>query len=341
MFYSGDYFGDVDARLFIKNLENVQGDERDVIFLSMGYGFNDSGKFTKSFGPINLQNGERRLNVAVTRAREELVFVTSVRSADMDLSGSKSTGAHLLKAYLNYAEKGVDTLGLAINEFAAEADSPFEEEVAAALIRRGLDPVPQVGCGGFRIDLALKHPERPGEFCLAVECDGATYHSSNTARDRDRIRQTILENLGWRIVRIWSTDWIRDPNRQINRIIAEYNASVALSPPQYQSHSEAFEEDEFEPQYVEPPTASKRPNFQFNSIDDVPDSVIQSTAEYVLTQAGAMAFDDLVKQTSRELGFRRLSVKIKSRLEARLDDDLKSGLLKRLGERVIIGEFNK
>lgn len=338
LFDSGNCFGDVDERLFVKNLENVQGDERDVIFLSMGYGFNDAGKFNKNFGPINRQNGERRLNVAVTRAREELVFVASVRAADMDLTSSKSEGAHLLKAYLNYAEKGVDTLGLAMDEFGAEADSPFEEEVAAALIRRGLEPVPQVGCGGFRIDLALKHPERPGEFCLAVECDGATYHSSHTARDRDRIRQTILENLGWRIVRIWSTDWIRDPDRQIDRVIGEYDAAVAMSPPKYLPSAEVDDEDELEPQYVEKLAAARTHFPQFSRIEEVPSSVIQSTATYVLTQAGAMTFDDLIKQTSRELGFRRLGGKIKARIAHQLGRDLETGRIKRLGERVTTGE---
>ncbi len=337
LFNGGNYFGCVEERLFIKNLENVQGDERDVIFLSMGFGYNDAGKFHKNFGPIIKPNGERRLNVAVTRAREELVFVTSVRAADMDLSGSKSEGAHLLKAYLSYAEKGVDTLGITIDEFSAEAESPFEEEVAAALIRRGLEPVPQVGCGGFRIDLALKHPDRPGEFCLAVECDGATYHSSHTARDRDRIRQTILENLGWRIVRIWSTDWIRDPDRQIDRIIGEYDAAVAISPPIYEPHVSTEEYDELEPQFVEKRSAAKPELPYFGSIDEVPSTVIQTTAAYVLTQAGAMTIEDLIKQISRELGFRRLGGKIKARIEAQLTDDLESGRLKPLGERVTTG----
>ncbi len=112
----------------------------------------------------------------------------------MDLSGSTSIGAQLLKAYLEYAEHGVDSMSRTIVETQGECESPFEEEVAAALIRYGLEPVPQVGCGGFRIDLALKHPAHPGLYCLGIECDGATYHSSKTARDRDRIRQSILEN---------------------------------------------------------------------------------------------------------------------------------------------------
>ena len=351
LFDSGNYFGSVNERLFIKNLENVQGDERDVIFLSMGYGFNDAGKFNKNFGPINRQNGERRLNVAVTRAREELVFVSSVRAADMDLTGSKSEGAHLLKAYLSYAEKGVDTLGLAMDEFAGEADSPFEEEVAAALMKRGLEPVAQVGCGGFRIDLALKHPERPGEFCLAVECDGATYHSSHTARDRDRIRQTVLENLGWRIIRIWSTDWVRDPNRQLDRVVTAYEAAVASGPADLpldetggtsderadDSASKMPDADDLEPEYIDRTPSPKEPLPMYRSIDDVPDSAIQAASAHVLTQAGAMTFDDLVKLTSRELGFRRLGGKIKARLEGRLGEDLDAGRLKPLGERVTTG----
>ncbi|WP_237225482.1 DUF4011 domain-containing protein [Rubinisphaera sp. JC750] len=341
LFDSGNYFGNVAERLFVKNLENVQGDERDVIFLSMGFGYNDAGKFLKNFGPIIRPNGERRLNVAVTRAREELVFVSSVRSSDMDLSGSKSEGAHLLKAYLSYAEKGVDTLGHAIDEFSAEMDSPFEGEVAAALIRRGFEPVPQVGCGGFRIDLALKHPDRPGEFCLAIECDGSTYHSSDTARDRDRIRQSILENLGWQVIRIWSTDWVRDPDRQIERVIDAYEASIVGSAQKCLPSADTFVDEDLEPEYVERQSPEKPRIPQFGSIDEVPDSIIQSAAAHILTQAGAMTIDDLIKQTSRELGFRRLGTKIKARIQAQLKDDLHTGHLKRLGERVTIGESTK
>ena len=342
LFDGGNYFGTAEERLFVKNLENVQGDERDVIFLSMGYGFSDAGKFSKNFGPINKQHGERRLNVAVTRAREELVFVSSVRAADMDLSGSRSDGAHLLKAYLNYAERGVDTLGTAMQEFAGEAESPFEEEVANALLRKGLVPVPQVGCGGFRIDLALKHPDRPGEFALAVECDGASYHSSHTARDRDRIRQTVLENLGWRVVRIWSTDWVRDPDRQIDRVLLEYDAALSAAPPPHADPEEPDEEDaEPQPQFVEKPSAPTPVRVHAGNIDDVPDRAIGQTAVYVLTQAGAMSFEDLVRQTSRELGFGRLGHRIRARIEDRLSADLAAGTLKRLGERItLVAETN-
>ena len=343
LFHGTDSFGTAEEKLFIKNLENVQGDERDFIFLSLGYGFNNAGKFNKNFGPINKQHGERRLNVAITRAREKLVFVASVRSADMDLSGSRSEGAHLLKSYLSYAERGVDTLDLEMQEVAGETDSPFEEEVAAALIRRGLHPVSQVGCGGFRIDLALKHPDRPGQFCLAVECDGATYHSSHTARDRDRIRQSILENLGWTIVRIWSTDWVRNPQQQVDRVLQAYDESISSSPSSEPSSGKSAEDNEtddvedLDPTYIAKEVdPTRRQQMHFNSIDEVPDEAIQVAASYLLTQAGAMTMDDLVKQTSRELGFRRTGPKIRMRLESRFNADLKAGKFRRSGERIAI-----
>jgi very-short-patch-repair endonuclease len=336
LFLGSSSFGTTDENLFIKNLENVQGDERDFIFLSLGYGFNNVGKFNKNFGPINKQHGERRLNVAITRARESLTFVASVRSADMDLSGTKSEGAHLLKSYLSYAERGVDTLDLAMQEIAGEADSPFEEEVAAALIRCGLQPVSQVGCGGFRIDLALKHPDRPGHFCLAIECDGATYHSSHTARDRDRIRQTVLENLGWTIIRVWSTDWVRNPDRQVERIMAAYEKSL-LSPLNPEPESQDDVEEDLEPTFIQKEDdQQRRAKLSFDSIDEVPNDTIDSAAIYVLTQAGAMAVDDLIRQTSRELGFRRTGQKIRARIESRLNADLERGRLKRTGHKIAI-----
>ncbi|MFT5091756.1 MAG: very-short-patch-repair endonuclease [Porticoccaceae bacterium] len=147
----------------------------------------------------------------------------------------------LLKAYLEYAERGVDSLAKMSEVTGLESEPPFEAEVADALIRRGLQPVPQVGCGGFRIDLALQHPERPGEFCLGIECDGATYHSSRTARDRDRLRQSVLEGLGWNLVRVWSADWVRSPERQIDRILAGYElASSSVSTGSFHRATESW-----------------------------------------------------------------------------------------------------
>jgi len=320
--------------MFIKNLESVQGDERDVVLLSMGYGFNDAGKFLKNFGPLSKSGGERRLNVAVTRARHEVVLVASVRAANMDLSGSLSAGAHLLKGYLEYAERGVGSLARIAELGQGEYESGFEEEVAEALVRRGLSPVAQVGCGGFRIDLALKHPERPGEFCLGIECDGATYHSSPTARDRDRIRQSVLEGLGWNIIRIWSTDWIRTPERQIDRILSAYECAIESADGGLSSAETAEEVDDadgLEPRYVQ----ANAPKWTtYKSIADVPDSAIQAAATNVLVQAGATDWDDLIKLMARELGFKRVGSEIRHRIESILEQELRHGKLRRVGDRI-------
>ena len=322
--------------IFVKNLENVQGDERDVIYLSMGYAFNEAGKFNKNFGPLSKAGGERRLNVAVTRARQEVVFVASVTAAQMDLSGSLSAGAHLLKAYLDYAHRGVDSLAQKASLVFGECDSIFEQEVASELIKRGLKPVPQVGCSGFRIDLALKHPHRPGEFCLGIECDGASYHSSHTARDRDRIRQSVLEDLGWRIVRIWSTDWIRDPSSQVDRILAAYEKSIDsfdLEMHEFEERYDSDEEFDLTPRIVETKDSKTR---SYVNIEEVPAHEIGDIALEIMSRVGATDWDDLIKLIARELGFRRTGSKIRWALEEVLNEKVSRGVLRRIGERVAL-----
>ena len=203
---------------FIKNLENVQGDERDVIFFSVGYGFDRAGKMTMNFGPLNKSGGERRLNVAVTRARERVVVVASFHPQDIDTTRTSARGVHLLRHYLDFAEQGPTALLGEITSAGGDVESPFEAAVAVALEAQGLPVVAQVGVGGYRIDLAIKD-DHSDQYILGIECDGATYHSSKTARDRDRLRQQVLENLGWRIHRIWSKDWIRDPAGETQRVL--------------------------------------------------------------------------------------------------------------------------
>jgi very-short-patch-repair endonuclease len=320
--------------LFIKNLENVQGDERDYILLSFGYGKNEAGKFIKNFGPLSKPGGERRLNVAVTRARESITLVASVRASEMDLSGSNSVGARLLKAYLEYAEHGVDSIARTVVENQSSFESPFEEEVASALIKYGLEPVPQVGCGGFRIDLALKHPTHPGLYCLGIECDGATYHSSKTARDRDRIRQSILEGLGWRICRVWSTDWIRNPEIQIQRILSVYEQVVTLAPEVSSTNLSKPEPDfeDLQPHYVASETTLKSP--AYNKIEDVPKLQVVETAMRILARVGSLDWPELISLTSRELGFLRTGKKIREKIEAILHEQVRFAHLTRKGDRI-------
>ncbi|WP_048910293.1 DUF3320 domain-containing protein [Streptomyces sp. NRRL WC-3744] len=192
---------------FVKNLESVQGDERDVMIMSVGYGPDEHGKLGLNFGPINKGGGWRRLNVAVTRARYRMEVVASFRGAGMPDSPNESV--QYLKRYLEYAESGPSVLARDVVQSDAEPDSPFEESVLAVLRGWGYRVQPQVGVAGYRIDIGVRHPEWPGAYALGIECDGAMYHSSKAARDRDRLREQVLNGLGWRLHRIWGTDWYR------------------------------------------------------------------------------------------------------------------------------------
>lgn len=202
---------------FVKNLENVQGDERDVIFISIGYGRNESGMIAKDFGPLNREGGERRLNVLISRAKMAMEVFCNFTAGDLELDANASHGVRALKHFLHYAETG--QLDIAI-ETGKQADSPFELEVKQALEVKGYVLEPQVGTAGYFIDLAVKAMDKPGRYILAIECDGASYHSARSARDRDRLRQGVLESLGWRVHRIWSTDWFRNPQRELEKVVA-------------------------------------------------------------------------------------------------------------------------
>jgi len=218
---SADEFFREDKELpfFVKALEEVQGDERDVMIISIGFGKGADGRLSHNFGPINREGGERRLNVLITRAKNQVIVVSSIRASEIDLNRTQQLGPRLLRQYLDFAERGTLALEAATTGGNGEYESPFEEEVGAALERAGFGVHRQIGCSRFRIDLAIIDPRAPGRYLLGVECDGATYHSSKTARDRDRLRQEILESLGWKIHRVWSTDWIRQPDKEFGRLL--------------------------------------------------------------------------------------------------------------------------
>ncbi|NJR74802.1 MAG: hypothetical protein HC773_16505, partial [Scytonema sp. CRU_2_7] len=213
------FCSDNSPRFFLKALETIQGDERDVILLSVGYARDSQGKLYLNFGPLNRQGGERRLNVAVTRAKSKITLVSSIQAGDIDLTRAESQGVRLLRDYLEYAASGGERLQGNSYTDTLQFDSPFEEDVYHTLVQQGYTIRTQVGCSGYRIDLAVVNNNRPGEFLLGIECDGASYHSSPTARDRDRLRQQVLERLGWNIHRIWSTDWFRNKPVQVRLLI--------------------------------------------------------------------------------------------------------------------------
>ncbi|MCK5449691.1 DUF3320 domain-containing protein [Candidatus Pacearchaeota archaeon] len=215
-----DINGEIDSHsedLFIKNLETVQGDERDIIILSIGYGKDSKGSLSYNFGPMNKEGGYKRLNVAVTRSRYKTIVVSSIDPKELDDTKLNSDGPKYLKAYLRYAKDKDFELFTEATEH-SEFDSPFEESVYGVLKKEGFDVVGQVGCSGYRIDLAIKHPKNKGDYILGVECDGAQYHSSRFARDRDKVRQQVLEGLGWDIHRIWSDDWLNNREYEIELI---------------------------------------------------------------------------------------------------------------------------
>src|SRR5579859_5874000 len=202
---------------FVKNLENIQGDERDVIFISVTYAKGPDGRLRYNFGPLNLQNGWRRLNVLVTRAKRLMRVFSSLHADDINPGATPSLGARLLHDFLNYAERG--RLDSPVVSQAAQTESPFERDVFQALTERGVSLAPQVGVSGYRIDFGVQDPAAPGRFVCGLECDGVAYHASPTARDRDRLRQQVLEARGWTIYRVWSTDWYKDRQGQIERLL--------------------------------------------------------------------------------------------------------------------------
>ncbi len=212
---------------FVKNLENIQGDERDVVFISIGYGRNETGKIAREFGPLNRDGGHRRLNVLITRAKLAMKVFSNFRGEELELEANAKHGVRALRNLLKYAE----TRELEVStETGRATDSPFEDQVLQALRDNGHRVEPQVGTAGYFIDMAVRHPELPGRYLLAIECDGAAYHSARSARDRDRLRQAVLEGLGWRFHRIWSTDWFRNPARETQRVLDAIRIAHELSP---------------------------------------------------------------------------------------------------------------
>jgi very-short-patch-repair endonuclease len=212
---------------FIKNLENVQGEERDVMYISVTYGRNAAGHVYQRFGPINSLTGHRRLNVLFTRARRRTVVFASMSSGDLVAEPRSAWGLRALKGYLQFAETGILEQALFSGR---EPDSDFEIEVADSLRARGFEVVAQVGVAGYFVDLAIKHPRRADAFLLGIECDGATYHSAKSARDRDRLREKVLNGLGWKLHRVWSTDWFKQPKEETDRIVRRIEALLRSEP---------------------------------------------------------------------------------------------------------------
>ncbi|WP_414663200.1 DUF4011 domain-containing protein [Horticoccus sp. 23ND18S-11] len=217
--------------VIVKNLESVQGDERDVILFSICYGPDETGRVSMNFGPLNREGGERRLNVAITRAKHEVLVFSGLRSEQIDLARTRARGVRDLKSFLDYAERGPTALGAATATKSASGTSgEFHQLVGDRLRALGYVVHERVGCSDYRIDLGVLDPASPGRYLLGVECDGVSYQQAATARDRDKLRQVILEGLGWTLHRIWSTDWWHDPAAEMARLRAALDAAASAKP---------------------------------------------------------------------------------------------------------------
>ena len=316
-----EFFSETAAEpFFVKNLERVQGDERDAIILSVGYGRGADGRMRYAFGPINQEGGYRRLNVAITRAKRRMTVVSAFSPNDLDPDRIRTEGPRLLRGYIAYAASRGADLGR------VDLDKPplndFEQDIKRRLEAEGINVEPQYGASGYRIDFAAFHPEQPGRPVLAIEADGAAYHSAPSARDRDRLRQEHLERLGWRFHRIWSTEYFRRPEQEIARAVAAWQSAVAAADaPDPEPAPEPVEPaaqaapDPTPPQPQrgpKPNVGPKRPITEFSTRQ------IREIIDWVNSDGILRTQDETIQEVSRALGFQRRG----SRIDAAISNAL-------------------
>jgi len=332
---------------FIKNLENVQGDERDVILISVAYARNAQGYLGMRFGPLGAEGGERRLNVLISRAKRRCEVYSSITDEDIDLERGKGKGVFAFKLFLHYARTGRLSMAQRADR---GMDSVFEEQVMAALQERGYQVHPQVGIAGFFIDLAVADAEVPGRYLIGIECDGAEYHLSRSARDRDRLRQAVLEDHGWKIHRIWSQDWFQRPTGELDRLVraieetkaaalasAEATQAAAravpvevvtieratvteigLQPVSYESKTPVYEE------------ASPKANFHYE-LHEAPTDILVNLVKEVVELEGPVHRDEVVTRIRSAWGLQQSGSRIKAQIGNAIDITVNRGHVYRSG----------
>lgn len=317
-----------DERFFVKNIERVQGDERDAIILSVGYHKDANGRLPYRFGPLNQEGGERRLNVAVTRARSRVDVVSSFGHHDMDPGRSSAKGVELLRQYLQYAATDGRVLGASAHDVPL---NPFELSVKEGLERRGIPVTPQYGVSGYRIDFACAHPDKPGQMVLAIEADGATYHSTPTARDADRLRQQVLEDKGWRVHRIWSTAWFNHREAELDKAEAAWCEAVHAAD---ETRSAAASERRAVPrrsstsgvpqtqsnQRGPRPAVPRRGSPGYDNITDYRRDQLVALARWIESDTLLRTESDMIAAMMDELEFRRGGKRIVAALESAIRD---------------------
>ncbi|KIA70950.1 hypothetical protein ANMWB30_42730 [Arthrobacter sp. MWB30] len=293
---------------FVKAIERVQGDERDAIILTVGYGKGMDGKLRYFWGPLLKDGGDRRLNVAISRAKKRMTLVTSFSRDDVPDDGHPSAGYRLMYHFLRFmASGGTDLTGGPNRRVPL---NPFEIDILTRLEDAGLKLDPQVGVGGYRIDFAARHPDLPGRHVLAIEADGASYHSGHTARERDRLRQSMLERRGWRFHRIWSTDWFNDADREIQRAVEAFSAALADHPTTTDT-----EPDKPQETAMWNPGSTRRTHLppQFTrqqNINDYPEQTLVELVAYIRSDGILRPSEEELRLVMSELGFSRRGIRI-------------------------------
>ncbi|ETZ20942.1 DUF3320 domain-containing protein [Pedobacter sp. V48] len=323
---------------FIKNLENVQGDERDVIYISIGYGRIDNGTVPMSFGPLNNEGGERRLNVLITRAKMRCEVFTNITSADLRVAENAKFGIRALKSFLYFAQhaKFEQSTEPIVTEL-----RPFEEEVARQLGALGYIVRNKVGSTGFYLDLAVIDQENPGRYILGIECDGQNYAKARSATDRDRLREQVLEMFGWNIYHVWSTDWYRNPDRELKRLVEAVEKAKALTASidqetkVYEQEQHFVEREQRQEQasetvfyqQAELPSAVGAQEMHLHSFGD-----LASWIADVVEIESPVHFDEMAKRMVEAAGISKVGSRIKYTLTQASRFSEQNGLIKMKGE---------
>ncbi len=324
---------------FVKNLETIQGDERDVVFISVGYGRDAGGALTMNFGPLSALGGERRLNVLITRARLRCEVFSSIGAEDIDPARATGRGAHVLRTFLAFAETG--RLEAAATG-AALTGSPFEETVARAIAARGFRVEPRVGLAGLFVDLAVADPGEPGRFLLGVECDGAAYEGARTARDRDRLRAEVLEDNGWAIHRVWSGDWLRRPQDELGRAVraieaarARREATTVRRRGTEAPREEVRREEAAGPGPVAAPLPYREASFPVDAgraLQELSVPEMTQIVARIVEIEGPVHREEVARRAAALAGLARTGSRVAEAVETALDRAAALGLLERRGE---------
>lgn len=334
---------------FVKNLETIQGDERDVIFLSIGFGFDEFKRLTLNFGPLNQDGGERRLNVLISRARERCIVFSNFKAKDLLLDTTTSFGLKALKVFLDFAEnRNLHN----IQSKSEDTDSPFEDSVYDILRNKGYEIHKQVGCAGYRVDLAIIFPKFPGRYILGIECDGAKYHSSPVARDRDRLRQQILEGLGWNLYRVWSTDWYRNRADTERRLLSAVenakkfgNSSengVKKQVPSVKIFQKEVKIDDNNGKKISDNTQDKNVTeyemctslgiYGQTALDEIPVDQLAKAFSSVVEVEGPVHFEEVVRRIRSLMGLKRSGNKIHEAINRAADFSIRKKTVIRRGD---------